>query len=77
MGILRIRWGDLSLVGIGWAMAWFGLGGSCEVDHGVRRGDMGKSVETLTSILLLECVPGCWDGVMVGGLRRIEWGDFT
>ena len=35
MGILRIRWGDLSLVGIGWAMMWFGLGGSYEVDHGV------------------------------------------
>ena len=64
----------------GWNWVCYGvvwlMGGSCEVDHGVRRGDMGKSVETLTLILLLEYVPGYCDGVMVGGLR-IEWGDLT
>ena len=59
---------------VGYDVVW--LWGSYEVDHGVRRGDMGKSVETLTLILLLEYVPGYCDGVMVGGLR-IEWGDST
>ena len=45
-----------------------------EVHDGVRKGNVGKSVGALTSILLLEYMPDCWGKVLLDGLR-MRWGD--
>lgn len=40
----------------------------------IRKGNVGKSIEALTWILLLEYMPDCWGKVMLEGLR-MRWED--